>query len=571
MLDRIWGGCAASAAWWIRRNPTYLLSAACMAVGARLYLVEPRTRAGDVGMILLTLGVLQVYEWAVTAVLLFLHRRRRSPEDEPSLLLVTTLFWTGPLAATREMVANHPDLALILALGACAIAFAELRTVRRVMGLRISTAGQLLAGVCVVLLAIAPSLLKVPKAADGTNQIALYFAWWLLAIVAMACMATIRTCPPRPASGEVDASPIWRAFRIEIAFVTATLAATVAHLAAMNYAFFCNARWFYASPLIIAVAIMAMEYLARRRCPAWWSLAAVFALPGIAVFLADNRFDEHVPVRALPVFMRDPLFTTLALAGFAWWFGYRRLHRETFLHIGSAALAWAAYRGTLLFQPQLPPATHAITGGPIELSRNLVALLLYAVVAYLLLLAWWRRSRIDVLAALLVHQAAFTLVVHDRAEAYGLLILLAAGWNWLIGLHVAIRRPTLRLALWPICVLAAAAWFYDFNEAGQWIARTHAAAMVVVLAVAGLIWPWTRYRLVSAMIAASDIAFYSIKWIVSGRNGAASSVVLAGFILLAVGAVVGWHKARLLEMFQRPEENEPRGGQSPPYPAPPAG
>ena len=47
------------AGWWIRRNPTYLLSAVCMAVGARLYLVEPRTRAGDVGVILLTLGVLQ--------------------------------------------------------------------------------------------------------------------------------------------------------------------------------------------------------------------------------------------------------------------------------------------------------------------------------------------------------------------------------------------------------------------------------------------------------------------------------------------------------------------------------
>lgn len=46
--------------WWIRRNPSYLLSAACMAVGARLLLVEPGSRAGDIGLILLTLGVLQV-------------------------------------------------------------------------------------------------------------------------------------------------------------------------------------------------------------------------------------------------------------------------------------------------------------------------------------------------------------------------------------------------------------------------------------------------------------------------------------------------------------------------------
>ena len=40
-------------------------------------------------------------------------------------------------------------------------------------------------------------------------------------------MAAIRACPPRPASGEVDGSPEWRAFRMEIAFVVATLAATV--------------------------------------------------------------------------------------------------------------------------------------------------------------------------------------------------------------------------------------------------------------------------------------------------------------------------------------------------------
>ena len=80
--------CARRLVWWLRRNPLYLMSAGCMAVGARLYLVQPNTPVGDIGVILVTLGVLQVYEWAVTAILLLLHRWRRSPEDEPSLLLV---------------------------------------------------------------------------------------------------------------------------------------------------------------------------------------------------------------------------------------------------------------------------------------------------------------------------------------------------------------------------------------------------------------------------------------------------------------------------------------------------
>ena len=67
--------------WLLRHNPLYLLSAALMALGARLCLVDPTDAAGDVAVILLTLAGLQAYEWAVGAVLLLLHRHRRAPED----------------------------------------------------------------------------------------------------------------------------------------------------------------------------------------------------------------------------------------------------------------------------------------------------------------------------------------------------------------------------------------------------------------------------------------------------------------------------------------------------------
>jgi len=53
--------CAKWTGWIVQRNPMYLLSAACMAVGARLYLVDPSTRAGDIGIILLTAG--HVWPW----------------------------------------------------------------------------------------------------------------------------------------------------------------------------------------------------------------------------------------------------------------------------------------------------------------------------------------------------------------------------------------------------------------------------------------------------------------------------------------------------------------------------
>jgi hypothetical protein len=556
MASPIWGKCAYCAAWWIRRNPTYLLSAACMALGARLYLVEPRTRAGDMGVILLTLGVLQLYEWAVTAILLMLHRRRRSPEDEPSLLLVATLFWTGPLAATREMAVHWPHLGLVLALGACAIALAEMRTVTRRMNLRISRATRLIACTCLVLLAISPPLLIVPKQADGTNEIYLYFTWWLLAIITLAGLGTMRAYP-LSAAPVADLTTRKREFRTEMAFLAITLAVTIAHLEGMNYAFFCHSRWFYASPLIIVIGVLITEYLAQRPKSSRWLVAAAFVLPGAAIALARSGFDQHVPIRALPVFLQDPLLMILIPAGIAWWFSYRRLGHTVFLHAGSLAMAWAAYQALPLFRPDATTAVsaHMVSTG---MPRDLITLLLYAIVVYLLLLTWWRRSRLDALAALIVHQAAFVFLVLDRSDIDMLLILIVAGWSWLAGLHIAVRRPALSLALWPICLLVFTAWGHDFSEPAKWIARTHAVVMVAALVLAGMTWPWTRYRLAATGVAAADIAFYFVKWTMTGKNPAAAGVVLVSFVLLIAGAFIGWHKGRLLGLFRRPEPTDPR-------------
>jgi hypothetical protein len=538
------------AGWWIRRNPTYLLSAVFMAVGARLYLVEPRTRAGDIGVILLTLGVLQAYEWAVSSVLLALHRWRRSPEDEPSLLLISALFWTGPLAATREMAVHRPHLGLLLAVGACAIAMAELRAVRRLMGLRVSLAGQLAAGACVLLPAASPPLLIVPEAVNGTNEVFLYLAWWVLAAIALMALGTIRSYAHNPPESSL-AGRTSRSFHIELAFLVLVLGATAAHLAAMNYAFFGHAQWFYASPLIVAAAVVVMDYLARVSGTPHWALAIVSLLPAVAVALANGQFDEHMPVRMLPRALRDPLLTTLLMAAVAWWFGYRRHHRPLLLHAGNAALAWAVYRGVVAFRPIGPPAPHIITG-PIEPTRDLIVLALYALTAYLVVIAWLRRSRVEGLAAVLVHQAALTLLVWGRTDADVMILILAAGWSWLIGLHLAVSRPSLRLAVWPVAVLITATWLYDFDNKLEWIARLHALGMVVVLLAVGLTWQWTRYHQLALCVGTAHDIWYSGRWILNGENPTAAAVVIGAFVLLTTGAVISWYKASLLEMIRPP-------------------
>ena len=179
--------------WWIRQNPFYLLSAACMALGTRMLLVSPGDVPGDISLILLTLIALQCYEWSVTGLLMLLHKKKRSPEDEPSLLLVGALFWTGPLVATMEMTAKRADLGLILAAAACVIVLIELFTVARVMKYRFSFAGKILASSCVILVAVAQPLLKIQPGAAQTNEVLLYFLWWILAGIALLGLAVNRS------------------------------------------------------------------------------------------------------------------------------------------------------------------------------------------------------------------------------------------------------------------------------------------------------------------------------------------------------------------------------------------
>ena len=538
MLRINWAG------WWIQRNPMYLLSAACMALGARLYLVSPSTRAGDGGVILLTLGILQAYEWAVTAVLLALNRRGRSPEDRPSLLLVAALFWTGPMAATAEMTVHNWTLGLICAVAACVIAFAELAAVHRLLGWRFSLTGRAAAAACVLLLAVAPPLLRVPESVNGRNEVGLYAAWWLLAGIGLAGLASVRHHLSRGGERGV------RELGCELAMLGLTAGAAAAHLAGMNYAYFGHAQWFYASPLLVVVSMVMMDALGRtRREPTTWMQAALrwvaALLPVIAVVLAHGRFDEHLPLKLLPGFLRDPLLGVLVLAGLGWWFGFRRLGDVKLLHAGSVAMGWAAMRGLRVFATA--PATLDVPAAGPDAVRNLVVIGLYLLAIYLLCIAAIRRCRGEAMAAVMVHQVAWTLMWWDRTPADVLIVCISAGWCWLACLHL-LGRPSLMVNAVPLMFLALVAWGYDFAPELCWYARAHAAAMMLVLVVVALLRPASRYALLTGVTGLANGLFYSGRWIGDRENAVAAFVVIAAFLLLAAGATISWRKHALLEV-----------------------
>jgi len=436
MLHRVRRLCVSSADWWIRRNPTYLLSGICIALGARLYLVSPSARAGDLGVILMTLGFVQFYEWAVAAVLILLHRWQRSPEDQPSLLLVAALFWTGPLAATTEMTAEDPKLGL----GVCLIAISELYAVARALKLRFSVAGIVLACGCVMLVAAAPWWLHVPEDGIRTDELYMYLAWWILAGLSLLGLG-IGRIPARSHETRPDPVASKQHCVVEHVFLTIVVAVSAAHLYGMNYSLFTHARLFYASPLIVALTLVLFHHLPTENTWGRFVARTAALLPAGAILLTKQPFHELVPLELIPRRLADPTTPVLAFAAVAWWFGDTRHRWVPMLHAGSAAAAWAVWRSVRfgMETPVMPdPAVVSM-----EPDRDLIAMGLYAIALYLFGLAVVRRSRGDAVAGLVAQQAAATMFLWDRTivpHADMMMLLLLGGWSWLGAFCLLERR-----------------------------------------------------------------------------------------------------------------------------------
>lgn len=528
--------------WFIRRNPMYLASAALMAIGARLFLVDPNTAPGEIKLILITLIVLQLYEWAVSAILLLLQRSRRSPEDKPSLLLIAMLFWTGPMAATIEMTVLRSGLGVILAIMACLMALAELGYIERTLQLRTSFPTKLTAVACVMYLALLPPMLRATDGA-GPNELYLYGASWLLAVISLPAIATIR-------SNRNDlANPHTRSrasLDHEMLFSAITVGCTAIHTLGMNHAFFCHASWFYVSPLIVAASVVLGEYLQHVARNNGRLILLADVLPLLAIFLAVQDFNAHVPIHMLPPWLHKPLIPVTFICGIAWWYGWHRRRRAWLFHAGSAAFVFTAYRFLIL--PKAISSTLPLAGSDWLTQRNVIAMILFAAAAYMAASAFIRKNRHEAFAAMLLNFAAVSVVVWQRTPSDLLIMSIVIGWSWLAVMHLYLRRAPLLCRLVPIAFLAIATCASDFNPLTMWPVRWHSLVAVIALIVIGTRWRWTSYRMTAVGFGCVEVLCIASHWLGHISNPLALSVVLVSFLLLATGVIISWNKERLLKI-----------------------
>jgi hypothetical protein len=332
------------------------------------------------------------------------------------------------------------------------------------------------------------------------------------------------------------------------------LAAVAAHLWGMSYAYFAHAKAFYAAPVIVSIAALGMGFL--QRSVKYGYLAIPAALPAIAIALGWQSFDGHVPIDRLPGSVRDPLTTTLLISAFVWWYGYKRHATVPLLHAGSAALAFAVLRAAT--QQATPGLEHTASPPTLPLTRDMIVVAIYAVAGYLVLTACLRRSQREALAAIVLHQAALTLWVWDRWPGDVHLVCASGGWCWLVALHLSTRPPTMLARIWPVVFLILLSWGSDLNEAVDAFARIHAVALPIVLLAIGQLCPWTRYRTIGACCVAGNVVFYSERWLAMGANASAAIAVSCAFAALACGALISWHKPKLLQPVSMRETPEPQ-------------
>jgi heme/copper-type cytochrome/quinol oxidase subunit 4 len=499
-----------------------------------MLLGSDETGAGHWDKVAGTLASLQVYEWAVIAVILVLHRHRRAPEDYPILLLLAVVFWTAPLVATMEMNAQSRQWGLLLSAVVGAIAVVELHVVQRALRINVEPATMAGASLTVMLLALAQPMLKIEPAAVHANEVLLYALWWVLA----GLLALSGWVMPRPRGTRAPA------FRDTAILLLLTMAGAAAHVVAMNRAFYGHMRPFYAAPLLFAFAVLIFRRYRPQQGRPNGMIVFALGLPALALYWARARFAPQFPLEALPRPLRDPLLVVSVLAAGTWLYGFLRWRSPALVHASAVALAIFAVRFWSIPTDLDSPLW----------SRGRQALLLYAITIYLLMFAWQRRSWAPVVTALVTHWAAFSLLVVDVYAWGAMASALLAGWSALLGIHIGLPRPALVVALAPVLLLiVASAWFHRDPRLALYV-EIHAVAMPVALALWGWLQPVTRYYVLAAIAAGLEGTPALAVALRDSRSARALTVIAGGFVLLAAGAVLSWHKQRFVA---RPEVEPP--------------
>ena len=287
------------------RNPFYLLSAlsmllGCFALSRHLTLVP-----GQWMPLVILMGVLQVYEFLLLGLALYLNRRGPARADAASLFLLGLAFLVDVTYLNAELAAAHPWVAPWVALALLVLAAVKLVLLRDALGL---TSPRTLA----VAIAELGLLLYLPGAISAFYYLdskivpmrcgpevlphILYGFWWLVGCIPIAFVWTERN---------PETVPSIAARWIHRAVLMLPFASLLVHFLSLHLLYRLSFQAHYATPLLLGASTYASFTLGRRLGPfrllfrwAAPAFALLFSMHGPDLFAVTwNGLDRRVAPR----------------------------------------------------------------------------------------------------------------------------------------------------------------------------------------------------------------------------------------------------------------------------------
>ena len=270
----------------MKSNPFYALSASAMLLGCWMLSEALHLQAGQLGGLLLLIGVLQVYEGLLVGLGTLLVRSGRAPRDGATVLVLETVFLMDAPLLVAECVTANARVGTVAALGLAALAAAKLAWVRRSCpGLLSRCAAALLGAQAAFVLAV-PAAAAHLAGARVLGPAALYGFWWATLALPVAQRLLSEETRDRASGGA----------RPPAAWTWLPAAMAVLHLWAVGYIHAIDFQPAFLAPLLMGLALTAgREQLVRKVAPAGLAVllslgqnaALGFALPGAGGILVS--------------------------------------------------------------------------------------------------------------------------------------------------------------------------------------------------------------------------------------------------------------------------------------------
>jgi hypothetical protein len=268
-------------------NPFYLLSAACMLLGLMTLTNSLSFSPISHHRLIALIGTLNLYETVLIGLAVWLIAKRKLIRDAEILLAIEALFLSDGAFLSAEMFTA--DLAIGVMVNFALLAMATGKLIAILVALKLPIGRVLPALMLQISLVLGlPGLLKLSAGTTGQlHPLALYGAWWMLAIFPIAtyavwCVVSSRAAACVPWEHLRAIAP---RRRVAVSFAMMAGVSMLAHLAMSSWVY--KIHWYPAhlTPLVLGVAATA-GLAARRGAKDSTYLKAQTWLPLMAIVMS---------------------------------------------------------------------------------------------------------------------------------------------------------------------------------------------------------------------------------------------------------------------------------------------